>query len=148
MIKKTIMLSLFSASLFAGNIEWHTLSDMNADFKNKSITKPVILFVGDSNCQYCVKELSDMENDPKYVELVNNSYYNVHVNQDMEADNLPVQYTSDITPTIYLLNPEDLNPLTPEPTIGAVDINIMYSYLNSVNNAYNVYLDQLKKNQE
>lgn len=129
-------LLLVFMSLFA-DVNWNSYEQMQKDFLNKKIDKPIMLFVGESKCQYCIEYKNSMRNSKDFFVFVNKNYYNVYVNQDQVQINKP--YEVIYTPTIFVLNPENLMPMLPEPALGAIEINEMKNYLEKVLGAYKDY---------
>ena len=80
--------------------------------------------------------------ESKIKSFVNKNYYNVYVYQDKEP--IPQELHINITPSIYILNPENKMPLTPEPTEGAVDSATLLDYFTKVSQAYEYYLKTKK----
>lgn len=135
-------LLLLSGLLFADSIKWHSSQELNIDFKNKKITKPILYYVLDTGCKYCAEQQKDINNNEEFKTFVNEKYYNVYVYQDKEA--IPEELHVNITPSIFILNPENKMPLTPEPSEGAVDSNTLLNYFKKVSQGYEYYLKTKK----
>lgn len=118
-------------------IKWNSFNKMNADFENKSITKPIFLFVGNSSCKYCLEEISNIRNTKSLVSLLNDKFYVVHVNQDLEE--IPMELTVNLTPTMHILNPSSLKKMTPDSIEGLVPIIQLENYLIKIDTAYEYY---------
>ncbi len=135
-------LLLLASIVFADNIKWHSSEELNSDFKNKKITKPILYFVLDTSCKYCADQQKDINSNEEFKKFINEKYYNVYVYQDKEP--VPEMLHVNITPTIYILNPENKMPLTPEPSEGAVDSNTLLDYFKKVSQGYDFYLKNKK----
>lgn len=139
MLKKiTAGLLLGALSLFAGNLDIRSYSEMRDDAASGNIKKPILFFVGSSKCGYCTQELSDMENSPEIVQLVNDKFYFVHADQDLEE--LTMDLTVNLTPSMHILNPSSLKIMTPDSIEGAVPMGQLESYLKKIDSAYQQYL--------
>lgn len=153
MLKKIILLCLFLAGLAYAenmtteinkNINWNSYAKMNMDHDKKMITKPILLFVGASTCTYCIQEINEMRNTESLVKLLNDKFYVVHVNQDLEE--LPINLTVNLTPTMHILNPNTLKIMTPDSIEGAVPMKALEEYLLKIDSAYEYYLKTKKGN--
>lgn len=142
-MKKIIAsLVLLTSMVFAESINWHSNEQFNNDFVTKQITKPILYFILDTTCKYCADQQKDINSNEEFKKFVNEKYYNVMVFQDKET--IPQELHVNITPSIYILNPETKMPLTPEPSEGAVDSNTLLDYFNKVSQAYDYYLKTKK----
>lgn len=141
---KKILLSLaaLTSMVFAEAINWHSTEQLEMDFKSKNINKPILYYILDTTCKYCVEQQKDIEKNEEFKTFVNKNYYNVYVYQDKEP--IPQELHINITPSIYILNPENKMPLTPEPTEGAVDSATLLDYFTKVSQAYEYYLKTKK----
>lgn len=139
MLKKiTIGLILGTLSLFSGDLKINSYSDMRKDVASGTVNKPILFFVGSSKCGYCTQELSDIKNNPKIVQLINDKFYFAHADQDLEE--LTMDLTVNLTPSMHILNPGNLKIMTPDSIEGAVPMDQLEIYLKKIDSAYQQYL--------
>jgi len=122
-------------------VNWKSFKDLTKNFKNNSLSiqKPVLLFIATTTCNYCKKQYAIFNSDKNFVNYVNNNYYPVIVFQDQEK-NLNPAYTTNITPTLMILNPMDLTQMTPDNTKGIHSSEEILYYLQQVKKGYLTYL--------
>jgi thioredoxin-related protein len=126
--KKIFLSFLFCASAYA-DVQWHSMKEMFSDVKN--INKPIAFMVGDSTCHFCVEQRIKINMAPDLVSLLNDKYYSVYVNHDVEE--IPKGYVVTTFPTLFVLNPRDGNPIA-APAIGPVDITELTDFLVQITN--------------
>jgi hypothetical protein len=135
---KKLLLILLSVGTLSAAVNWHTFDEMNAGIDSKKINKPILLMVGAATCHYCKEELTQMNASEEFTSLVNSSYYNVYVNQDVVE--IPKNLNASITPTMFVLDPKTGAPMVASPAVGAVPVNQMVDYLIKIKEAYKEYL--------
>lgn len=125
-------------------VKWKSFKALITDLqKGNEIKKPILVFVAQSTCQYCAKELRDITADQKLSDYINENYYSVYVEQDKEE--LPKNLFANLVPAFFILNPEDGTPMTSEPASGALPTATLLGYLSQVKAAYDYYLVQKNK---
>lgn len=125
-------------------VKWRSFKALITDLqKGNEIKKPILVFVAQSTCQYCAKELRDITADQKLSDYINENYYSVYVEQDKEE--LPKNLFANLVPAFFILNPEDGMPMTSEPASGALPTTTLLGYLSQVKAAYDYYLVQKNK---
>ncbi len=142
MKKILVSLILLTSFVFAETIKWHSSEELHNDLQKKEIKKPILYFILDTTCKFCAEQQKDINNNEEFKIFVNEKYYSVIVFQDKET--IPQELHVNITPSIYILNPENRMPLTPEPSEGAVDSATLLDYFKKVSQAYDYYLTTKK----
>ena len=124
-------------------VKWKSFKSLVLDLQKSSIDKPILLFVAQSTCQYCSRELRDITADQKLSDFINKNYYGVYVEQDKEE--LPKNLFASLVPAFFVLDPATGAPMTPEPASGMLPTKDLLRYLEQVKAAYDYYLVQKNK---
>jgi len=123
MLKKILLLGLFSSFLFSGTINWTGYAEA---LRLSDGTKPMFIFVSSSNCSYCKKEMNLMESNPQFVKFLNTRFVPVYINQS--EDYIPQHLISQVTPTFYLTNEEGVE--LGSKIIGAQPLPVLIKEMN------------------
>ncbi|MFL1706598.1 hypothetical protein ACHJH3_06280 [Campylobacter sp. MOP7] len=124
-------------------IGWHSYQDMVAQINAQKYTKPVLLVVAQTTCQHCVKSIKDMQSDKKFIDFINANYHPVLVYQDKEQ--IDYAFATNFVPAFFVLDPATGRSLTPQPVKGAVLVSELHDYLERLKEAYDFYIQQIKK---
>ena len=124
-------------------VKWKSFKTLVVDLQKATIDKPILLFVAQSTCQYCSKELRDITSDQQLSDYINKNYYGVYVEQDKEE--LPKNLFASLVPAFFILDPATGAPMTPEPASGMLPTKDLLRYLEQVKGAYDYYLIQKNK---
>jgi thioredoxin-related protein len=98
-MKKTLLLSLLCASLFADSVNWKTYKE--SFHSAQSDHKMMVVMVGATTCHFCSQAKDRINTNKELVGLLN-SVHPIYINQD--KDFTPSDLSSAMTPTLYFLN--------------------------------------------
>lgn len=119
-MKKICLIGLIVGSLFA-DVYWMSYKDA---YKVKSNGKPMLIFVGATNCGYCKKEKNNINSSEELSVFINKKMNPVYINQD--KDFIPVDLISDMTPAIYFAT--STGKILTKPMFGVISNEELFQY--------------------
>jgi len=129
-----IMITLSQLLTASQNLEWLSYKEVFELSEDRLINKPVLVFVGSTNCTFCKKEKEDINKNENFKNFLNNEYIYVYINQ--EKDFTPVDLYSEMVPAFYILSPKTLKPLVSKPAFGAIPLKNLQIWLEEISDKY------------
>jgi thioredoxin-related protein len=100
-MKKFLLLSLMSLSLFASDITWYT-SYVQAAQSAKTQNKPMLVFMNRPGCGSCAYMKENVFTDKDIVKYLDENY--IAVSLDIHTNDAPKALQVSVTPVFYFLH--------------------------------------------
>ena len=106
MLKRYLILFIFSINLFAGTIEQYFTME-SAQLEAKKMGKDILVFFHGKNCPHCKKMMGETFKDEEVIRYINSRFVFLSVNEDRgeKVKKLSKEYY----PEVFIIEPETDN---------------------------------------